>query len=167
MRASAQDGALVIADASLLDFQALGDALARQVQDGDVVFLTGQLGAGKTTFTQAVARGLGITEDVVSPTFNLVCIYESGRVMLNHFDLYRLDDPSQLDDIDLWTLVDESTPGVSLIEWADLFSDDLPDEGLSIQISYPPEGAEGREVHLTAVGARAHELLGAIAEEVC
>lgn len=162
-----QDGALVAAEASVQDFQALGAALAHQVQDGDVIFLTGQLGAGKTTLTQALARGLGIAEDVVSPTFNLVCIYESGRVGLNHFDLYRLDAPEQLDDIDLWTLVDESTPGASLIEWADLFSDDLPDEGLSIHISYPEDGTEARNVRMTAVGARACALMQAVAEEVC
>lgn len=167
MRASFVDGALSVEDADAHGFEALGGALAVQLQDGDVIYLNGPLGAGKTSLTQAIARGLGIQEDVVSPTFNIVCLYETGRVPLNHFDLYRLEAPDQLDDVDFWSLVDEGTPGVSLIEWADLFEDEMPDEGLAIQISYPDEGDATRNMRLTAIGVRAQSVLESVAQEVC
>lgn len=167
MRVSVLDGALVVEEADAQDFSSLGRALAAQVHDGDVIFLNGELGAGKTSLAQSIARGLGIEEDVVSPTFNIVCTYESGRRALNHFDLYRLDDALQLDDVDFWSLVDEGTPGVSLIEWAELFADEMPDEGITIQISYPKQGDKTRDLRMTATGARPQALLQAVAEELC
>lgn len=167
MRASWAEGALTVQDASAQDFHRLGGAIAAHLQDGDVLLLDGQLGAGKTSLAQAIAWGLGVEEDVVSPTFTIVCIYESGRVALNHFDLYRLEAPEELDDVDFWSLVDAGTPGASLIEWASLFAEDMPEDALSIQIYHPADGAPARDVRLTAAGERPCALLCAVAEEVC
>lgn len=167
MRASFANGVLSVLGADATDFQALGRILASHGQDGDVIFLNGPLGAGKTSLAQALASGLGIQEDVVSPTFNIVFTYESGRLPLNHFDLYRLDESEQLDDVDFWGLVDEGTPGVSLIEWAELFEDEMPEDALTIQISYPNDGDATRDVRMAAAGMRAQTLLQAVAEELC
>ncbi|MFJ7973199.1 tRNA (adenosine(37)-N6)-threonylcarbamoyltransferase complex ATPase subunit type 1 TsaE [Psychrobacillus sp. NPDC096389] len=109
------------------------EKLAYQFADklgpGDVLTLEGDLGAGKTTFTKSIAKGLGITRNVNSPTFTILKQYE-GRLPLNHLDVYRLADS----DEDLgW---DELFYGdaVSIIEWAHLIKEDLPEERLAIQI---------------------------------
>lgn len=103
--------------------------LADKLGPGDVLTLEGDLGAGKTTFTKSIAKGLGITRNVNSPTFTILKQYE-GRLPLNHLDVYRLADS----DEDLgW---DELFYGdaVSIIEWAHLIKEDLPEERLAIQI---------------------------------
>lgn len=109
--------------------KALAEQLAVRLHVGDVLTLEGDLGAGKTTFTKSVAKGLGITRNVNSPTFTILKQYE-GRLPLNHLDVYRLADS----DEDLgW---DELFYGdaVSIIEWAHLIEEDLPAERLAIQI---------------------------------
>lgn len=113
---------------------AYGRALGACLQDGDVVLLKGDLGAGKTCFSQGVARGLAIEADVVSPTFTIMIEYTDGHIPLYHFDLYRLDDESQLEDIDFYYMVDTRTPGACLIEWADRFPNEMPDEYLEVDI---------------------------------
>ena len=75
---------------------AVGEALGAELQAGDVLVLTGDLGAGKTQLTKGIAAALGCTGDVTSPTFTIEMVYEGGRLPLYHFDLYRLDDPGQL-----------------------------------------------------------------------
>lgn len=107
----------------------LAGKLAILLAPADVLTLEGDLGAGKTTFTKSVAKGLGITRNVNSPTFTILKQYE-GRLSLNHLDVYRLADS----DEDLgW---DELFYGeaVSIIEWAHLIKEDLPPERLAIQI---------------------------------
>ncbi|MFJ8065059.1 tRNA (adenosine(37)-N6)-threonylcarbamoyltransferase complex ATPase subunit type 1 TsaE [Psychrobacillus sp. NPDC096426] len=107
----------------------LARLLAESLASGDVLTLEGDLGAGKTTFTKSVAKGLGITRNVNSPTFTILKQYE-GRLPLNHLDVYRLENS----DEDLgW---DELFYGeaVSIIEWAHLIKEDLPSERLAIQI---------------------------------
>lgn len=109
--------------------EALAQQLAEQLDSSDVLTLEGDLGAGKTTFTKSVAKGLGITRNVNSPTFTILKQYE-GRLPLNHLDVYRLADS----DEDLgW---DELFYGdaVSIIEWAHLIKEDLPPDRLAIQI---------------------------------
>lgn len=108
--------------------------LAQDLSDGDVILLSGDLGAGKTQFAQGIAKGLGIAEPVTSPTFNIMFEYASGRIPLYHFDLYRLEGAQQLEDIDFYALVDDSTPGIALIEWADLFPDEMPEGAWRIEI---------------------------------
>jgi len=109
-----------------------GHTLAYRLEAGDVIALTGELGAGKTTLTKAIAEGLGVTDTVTSPTFTLINEYYSGRLPLFHFDVYRLTDASELE-----TLGYEEYffgKGVTVIEWADLVSDYIPDTAIKIKI---------------------------------
>ena len=102
---------------SELETAALGRELAAALSAGDVVLLVGDLGAGKTAFVRGLAEGLGVHRDEVSsPTFTLVQEYRGGRLPLFHVDLYRLDDPREIDDLGLDEIADD---GVLAIEWAD------------------------------------------------
>ncbi len=127
------------------DMHRLGASLASCLESGDVVTLVGGLGAGKTQFAQGVGAGLGVKEQLASPTFNLVFEYDSGKLPLRHFDLYRLECAEQLEDIDFYALVDEGTPGVSLVEWADMFPDEMPDDVLAIEIRRVGEAEDGSD----------------------
>ncbi|WP_419959928.1 tRNA (adenosine(37)-N6)-threonylcarbamoyltransferase complex ATPase subunit type 1 TsaE [Psychrobacillus sp. BM2] len=130
---------------------ALAEQLAALLHAGDVLTLEGDLGAGKTTFTKSVAKGLGITRNVNSPTFTILKQYE-GRLPLNHLDVYRLADS----DEDLgW---DELFYGnaVSIIEWAHLIEEDLPPERLAITILRLDENA--RKFTFMPIGKRYEQL---------
>lgn len=106
-----------------------------------VVCLDGDLGAGKTTFAKSVAQGLGFApEEVTSPTFNIMNIYEQNGITFKHFDLYRLNDESELEAIGFEEYL--SSRGVSLIEWSSLFPDGMPENRLAIKINILPEGRE-------------------------
>jgi tRNA threonylcarbamoyladenosine biosynthesis protein TsaE len=102
--------------------QGAGEAFAAVLRPGDVVLLTGRLGAGKTTFVKGVARGLGVTERVTSPTFTMVRQHEAhnelGICTLHHADVYRVDSITEIRDLDLGELVEEA--GVALVEWGEL-----------------------------------------------
>ncbi len=164
MIANAIEDSLSWSPANRADFSLVGSALAAVVQDGDVICLEGELGAGKTSLAQTFALGLGIASPVVSPTFNILCTYPEGRVPLHHFDLYRLDGPEQLEDVDFWALTDDGTPGVCLIEWADLFPDEMPEDALTIHVGYIEGNEEARSLRLSGEGGRAGRLLAAVAE---
>ena len=112
---------------------ALGEKCGELLAAGDVLVLTGDLGAGKTQFTKGIARGMGITADVTSPTFTIEMVYEGGAMPLYHFDLYRLNDSSQLDDIGLFDAMESDGPTV--IEWGEQFADDIGDERVDVFIS--------------------------------
>lgn len=112
--------------------QAVGRALAALVMAGDVIVLSGDLGAGKTQLTKGLAVGLGVVEPVTSPTFNLLLVHD-GRVPLYHFDLYRLDRPEQLDDLDYWGTLEAD--GVSVVEWGDRFAEAIPEECVVVRIT--------------------------------
>lgn len=136
---------------SLDETKQLAQALAEQLRAQDTITLEGDLGAGKTTFTQAVAKGLGIQKTVNSPTFTIMKQYE-GRLALNHLDVYRLADS----DEDLgW---DEIFYGdaVTIVEWAHLIEEDLPKERLAITIKRL--GEQERLFILKPIGARYVEL---------
>lgn len=130
------------------DTRRVAAELARGLGDGDVVLLDGDLGAGKTQFAQGVAAGLGVIESVTSPTFNIMFEYTSGRVPLYHFDLYRLDDASQLEDVDFYGVTDSSTPGVALVEWASMFPDEMPENAVHVRISRVPSDAAARVIEI-------------------
>lgn len=108
---------MIVSTASETETAVVGRDLARTLRAGDVVLLHGELGAGKTAFVRGLAEGLGISpEDVTSPTFTLIQEYRSGRVPLFHVDLYRLDDPREIEDLG----IDEiARDGVLAIEWAE------------------------------------------------
>lgn len=112
---------------------ALGEKCGELLAAGDVLVLTGDLGAGKTQFTKGIARGMGITADVTSPTFTIEMVYEGSVMPLYHFDLYRLNDSSQLDDIGLFDAMESDGPTV--IEWGEQFADDIGDDRVDVFIS--------------------------------
>ncbi len=130
--------------------QSLATCFARYMQPGDVVLLIGDLGAGKTHFTQGLAQGLGIAEVPTSPTFNIMCAYENGRIPLYHFDLYRLNEPRELEDIDYFGIIESD--GVSLVEWGDRFKDAQPDECLILDFSVLP--SQERVIKAIGIGER-------------
>lgn len=139
---------------SVEDTKRIAAALAQCVQPGDIVMLTGDLGAGKTQFAQGFGEALDIDEPIVSPTFNIVLTYPQGRVPLYHFDLYRLDSEDQLEDIGFYELVEGD--GVSLVEWGERFPDAFPDDCLHIFIIAPEEGR--RVVAVESTGSRSDEI---------
>jgi tRNA threonylcarbamoyladenosine biosynthesis protein TsaE len=137
--------------ASLEETKNLASKLADLVEGQDTITLEGDLGAGKTTFTQAFAKGLGVTRTVNSPTFTIMKQYE-GRLPLNHLDVYRLADQ----DEDLgW---DEIFYGdsVSIVEWAHLIEEYLPNERLAIEIKRIDENS--RKFILKPIGTRYEQL---------
>ena len=125
--------------------KALGLELARELEPGDVVALVGNLGTGKTTLSKYIAQGLGVTETLSSPTFNIVKEYRSGRLPLYHFDVYRLSCGDELVDIGAEDYL--YGDGVCLIEWADIVADILPEESIVVRIEYG-ENEGTREVEI-------------------
>ena len=110
----------------------LGRKIGLQARTGQVYTLTGDLGVGKTVFTQGVAAGLGITEPVSSPKFKIVQIYEEGRLPFYHFDVYRIGDIEEMEEIGYDDYF--FGEGICLIEWAELIEEILPDDRISITI---------------------------------
>lgn len=129
--------------------QRIAAALAEVVVPGTVIALEGDLGAGKTHFTQGLARGLGVGEAVTSPTFNVMSVYDQGRLPLYHFDLYRLEDALELEDIAFYDYVEAD--GVSCIEWAAKFPEEIPAQALWISITTREDNVRSIEVR-TASG---------------
>ena len=111
---------------------ALGKRLGAEAKPGDVYTLVGDLGVGKTVFTQGIAEGLGITEPVSSPTFTIVQVYEEGRMPFYHFDVYRIGSDDEMDEIGYYEAIDGD--GVCLIEWAELIYDILPPQYKKVTI---------------------------------
>ena len=122
------------------DTRKLGLEIANALEPGDIVALVGDLGTGKTALTGYIAEGLGIDEKVISPTFTIVKLYESGRLPLAHFDVYRLSGSEELWDAG----ADEIIGGryASVIEWADIVADALPSDALLVQLSYGDDDDE-------------------------
>lgn len=106
--------------------------LGRQAKAGEVYCLNGDLGVGKTLFSQGFAKGLGIEDSVNSPTFTIVQEYDEGRLPLYHFDVYRIEDSEEMEEVGFADMV--YGDGVCLIEWANLISDILPEHCYSINI---------------------------------
>ena len=111
----------------------LARRLAGVLRPGTVICLDGDLGAGKTLFVQNLAAGLGVQGEVTSPTFNLMNVYEDGRLPLVHFDLYRLEQEYELDEIGFYDYV-ENPDGLVLIEWAEKFPECLPEDHIALEI---------------------------------
>ena len=114
------------------DTYELGEKIGQMAKPGMVISLTGDLGVGKTVFTQGLAKGLGIEEPVNSPTFTIVQVYEEGRLPLYHFDVYRIGDIEEMDEIGYEDYF--YGEGVCLIEWADLIQEILPPDVIAIEI---------------------------------
>ncbi len=114
------------------DTYELGEKIGQMAKPGMVISLTGDLGVGKTVFTQGLAKGLGIEEPVNSPTFTIVQVYEEGRLPLYHFDVYRIGDIEEMDEIGYEDYF--YGEGVCLIEWADLIREILPEQMCRVTI---------------------------------
>ncbi len=124
---------------------ALGEKIGREAKPGDIYALLGDLGVGKTVFTKGFAKGLGIEEHVNSPTFTIVQIYDEGRLPLYHFDVYRIGDPEEMDEIGYEDCFFGS--GVCLVEWANLIEELMPPQTKWIEIKKDLEkGFEYREI---------------------
>ncbi len=135
------------------DTEILGEKIGQQVQPGTVIALIGDLGTGKTTLTKSIARGLGVTETVTSPTFNIIREYKSGRLPLYHFDVYRIGDPDEMFELGYEEYF--YGDGVCVVEWADIIEELLPEDAVVITID---RGASDEE--------REYEIEGA-AEDLC
>ncbi len=135
---------------SLAETHDVAAVLASLARDGDVIVLAGEMGAGKTAFAQGFGRALGVTEPITSPTFTLVHSYDSGRLLLHHADLYRLDRMTEVADLALGELVEGE--GVLLVEWGDVVAGALGDH-LEVRLVLPDDGdPDARLITLRAVG---------------
>jgi tRNA threonylcarbamoyladenosine biosynthesis protein TsaE len=117
---------------SVYEMVHLGKCLGERLKTGDLLFLSGELGAGKTTLVKGIAEGLEIKDDITSPTFQIQKSYQ-GRFSLYHLDLYRLKNPSELDIIEPEEFIYN---GITLVEWGDLLRDKLCQDYLEIMIEY-------------------------------
>ena len=136
----------------------IGEALGALATAGNVVLLSGELGAGKTVFAQGVAKGLGVPGIVNSPTFVLVNEYGAGRVPLAHADLYRLAGGDEIEELALDEIATES---VLLVEWPELAGANLPTDHLRVEIA-SGVGADDRQLCLESTGPRSEDLLAAL-----
>jgi tRNA threonylcarbamoyladenosine biosynthesis protein TsaE len=139
----------------LTQTQALGERLGQAAQPGDLILLTGNLGAGKTALTQGIARGLGIIATVNSPTFTVLKEYHGGRLPLYHFDLYRLDTPDEIWDLGFGDYF--AGDGVSVVEWAERAADAWTQD--YVWLALTATGKHAREITLAAQGERGRDLL--------
>ena len=129
----------------------LGVKIGENAKAGEVYTLVGDLGVGKTVFTQGLAKGLGIEEPISSPTFTIVQVYEEGRLPFYHFDVYRIGDIEEMDEIGYEDYVFGS--GVSLIEWANLIEEILPEKRSEITIEKDLEkGFDYRKITIIKKG---------------
>ncbi|MEW6182204.1 MAG: tRNA (adenosine(37)-N6)-threonylcarbamoyltransferase complex ATPase subunit type 1 TsaE [Bacillota bacterium] len=143
--------------------RALGELLGRLLKPAGVVALLGNLGAGKTCFTQGVARGLEVAEQVTSPTFVLIKEYR-GRLPLYHFDAYRLRSPEELTDLGGEEYF--FGPGVCVIEWAERVAEALPEDRIEVELSEIPGKENARIILFRGYGpvarAAVEELIRAL-----
>ena len=133
---------------SVSETQRLGAALAQQLQADDVLLLLGDMGAGKSEFTRGLARGLGVTGYVTSPTFTILQVHEDGRLPLYHFDWYRLSDAEELYELSMDEYLQNG--GVAVIEWPSRAEEAVPESYLEVDIV--PVGDDDRRITLTPVG---------------
>ena len=136
---------------SAQETEALGERLAARLRPGDVIAYTGDLGAGKTAFTRGLARGLGVTDRVTSPTFTIVNEYEGGRLPLFHFDLYRLDSAGELFDIGWEDYL--ARGGVCAVEWSEKAAGALEEDCLRVDLRRG--GDDGQRIITVTKGGEA------------
>lgn len=122
------------------DTEKLGQEIADSLKPGDVLALIGDLGTGKTTLTKYIAKGLGIKEMITSPTFTIVSEYDSGRLPLYHFDVYRLEGAEDMFETGIEEYFDKG--GVCIVEWADMIAEILPDDTKCIFMEYGDKEGE-------------------------
>jgi tRNA threonylcarbamoyl adenosine modification protein YjeE len=138
MTKDSQPFARAIALPDMAATQALGARIAAGLEAGDTVALEGDLGAGKTTLARATLRALGVTEDVPSPTFTLVQLYETTRLTVRHYDLYRIESPGEIEELGL---DDALAEGAALIEWPERAEGRLPADMLHVALTTTEPGS--------------------------
>ena len=127
---------------SAAETRALGEKLASRLKAGDVVVLEGELGAGKSELARGIARGLGVTETVTSPSFTILNVYESGRCPLYHFDWYRLESEEELYELGMDEYL--GGDGIAVVEWAERCPEAVPENVLRIRLEVT--GGESRRI---------------------
>lgn len=127
---------------SAAETRALGEKLASRLKAGDVVVLEGELGAGKSELARGIARGLGVTETVTSPSFTILNVYESGRCPLYHFDWYRLESEEELYELGMDEYL--GGDGIAVVEWAERCPEAVPENVLRIRLEVT--GGENRRI---------------------
>lgn len=135
----------------------LGESLARKAVPGQIYTLTGDLGTGKTVFAQGFAKGLGVNGYVNSPTFTILQVYEDGRLPLYHFDVYRIEETEEMEEIGYGDYF--FGEGVTLIEWADIIGELIPEDAIRIEISKDlSRGVDYRRIMIeTGDGSPVHD----------
>ena len=127
---------------------AFGKKMGEEALPGQIIAINGDLGVGKTVLTKGLAEGLGITEPVCSPTFTIVQIYDEGRLPLYHFDVYRITDPEEMEEIGYEDYF--FGQGVCLVEWAELIHDLMPENTIWIRIDKDlQKGFDYRRIEVT------------------
>ena len=129
---------------SASETRALGERIAAGLRPGDVVLLEGDLGAGKSELTRGIARGLGVTETVTSPSFTILNVYESGRCPLYHFDWYRLESSEELYELGMDEYL--GGDGIAVVEWPGQCPDALPENAIRIRLE--PTGEYTRRIEV-------------------
>ena len=140
---------------NLEETERLGLMIGELVSPGDVIILSGDLGAGKTTFTKSLALGLGIEQMIKSPTYTIIREYQTGRLPLYHMDVYRID--GEADELGLEEYFEGN--GVSVVEWGQLLKEALPEDYLTIFLEKDPNNFEKRIMTIEAYGVQSKKLL--------
>ena len=135
---------MTITTKSTAETRALGEKIAARLQPGDVLLLEGGLGAGKSELTRGIARGLGVTETVTSPSFTILNVYESGRCPLYHFDWYRLESAEELYELGMDEYI--GGDGIAVVEWAERCPDAVPDRVIRVRLEVT--GDETRQIEI-------------------
>lgn len=144
---------MIFSVSNIEETTSIGYELGKLLNSGDIICLTGDLGTGKTHITKGIAKGLSIDEYITSPTFTIVNEYDSGRLKLNHFDVYRVSDPDEIYAIGFDDYI--FSDAVSIIEWANYIEDILPKEYLHIHIEKNLDNGENfRTITLTPYGEK-------------
>ena len=143
---------------SIDDTMELAENIESEKFPGMVICLDGELGSGKTVFVKGFAKSLGISETITSPTFNLIKEYESGEMPLYHMDVYRLD--GNVEDLGIEEYYTKK--GITIIEWADMIPDYLPEKRLDIKIKNSSEDEDKRIITITPHGRKYEDLCEAI-----
>ena len=143
---------------SIYDTMELAENIESEKFPGMVICLDGELGSGKTVFVKGFAKSLGISETITSPTFNLIKEYESGEMPLYHMDVYRLD--GNVEDLGIEEYYTKE--GITIIEWADMIPDYLPEKRLDIKIKNSSEDEDKRIITITPHGRKYEDLCEAI-----
>ena len=133
---------------SVAQMQAIGAALSKQLEPNDVIILLGDMGAGKSEFTRGLARGLGVTGYVTSPTFTIMQLHDTGRLPLYHFDWYRLESAEELYELSMDEYLQNG--GVAVIEWPSRAEEVLPESYL--EVAREPVGDDERRITFTPAG---------------